>query len=144
DMGYSRENGKFDVKDRPPGNYRVQGVGGGMQSQWFSNVTVNAVSSAKVGLSLTAKQGPALPPAWPQRIPEADVLKASKDPKDLPDGDGKELVAQNCNSCHNLVRVVVKRSNRDHWAHTVTRMRTRMVAANMTDLSDADYTKIVA
>ena len=142
-MVISRENGKFEAKDLPPGNYRVQGVGGGMQSEWFSNVTVNAVSSAKVGLSLTAKQGPALPPAWPQRIPEADVLKASKDPKDLPEGVGKDLVAVKCNSCHNLLRVVVKRSNHDDWDHTVTRMRTRMVTANLPDLAEEEFKTIV-
>ncbi len=49
--------------------------------------------------------------------------------KDLPAGDGKELVAEKCEVCHDLRRVVVKRSNRDHWAHTVARMRTRMAVA---------------
>src|SRR6476661_1750187 len=130
-MVVTRENGQFDAKDLPPGQYRVQGVGAGFQSEWFSNVGVTTGGEAKVGLALTTKQGAMLPPAWPQRIPEADVLKASKDPNDLPAGNGKDLVAEKCNSCHNLLRVVVKRSNRDHWSHTVARMRTRMVTANV-------------
>src|SRR5207248_7545471 len=109
-MVISREQGRFEAKNLPPGAYRVQAIGAGFQSEWFDNVTVTAGDSAKVGLSLTARQGPALPPAWPQRIPEADVLKVSKDPKDLPEGEGKELVAQKCNLCHDLLRVVVKRS----------------------------------
>src|SRR5205807_274518 len=89
-MVISREQGRFDAKDLPPGTYRVQGVGGGYQTQWFNNVTVtNGGEGAKVGLALTDRQGPALAPAWPQRIPELEVLKASKDPKDLPEGDGK-------------------------------------------------------
>src|ERR1043166_1301851 len=67
-MVITRENGQFDAKDLPPGQYRVQGVGAGYQSEWFTNVGVTAGGGAKVGVSLTAKMGPALPPAWPQRI----------------------------------------------------------------------------
>ena len=127
-MVISQGQGRFEAKDLPPGTYRVQGVGGGFQSAWFDNVTVGAGGEApRSASSLSDPQGPTLAPAWPQRIPEADVLKASKDPKDLPDGDGKDLVAEKCTSCHNLQRVVVKRSNKDDWEHTVQRMRTRMV-----------------
>src|SRR3954453_3271075 len=86
-MVISQEQGRFEAKDLPPGQYRVQGVGGGYQSAWFNNVSVGAKDeAAKVGLSLSEHQGPALAPAWPQRIPEAEVLKASKDPMDLPNG----------------------------------------------------------
>jgi len=143
-MVVSKEQGRFDAKDLPPGTYRVQGVGGGFQSQWFDNVTVtNGGEGAKVGLALTDRQGAALAPAWPQRIPEIEVLKASKDPKDLPEGEGKALVAEKCNTCHDLLRVVVKRSNQDHWSHTVERMRTRMVTASQQDLTEGQYTSIV-
>jgi hypothetical protein len=38
-MVISREQGRFEAKDLPPGQYRVQGVGDN-QSEWFSNVTV--------------------------------------------------------------------------------------------------------
>ena len=58
-MVISREQGRFDAKDLPPGTYRVQGVGGGFQSQWFDNVTVtNGGEGAKVGLALTEQAGP--------------------------------------------------------------------------------------
>src|SRR6266568_1484436 len=143
-MVVTQAQGRFEAKDLPPGTYQVQGVGAGYQSQWFNNVTVTAGGEgAKVGLSLGERQGPALAPAWPQRIPEADVLKASIDPKDLPEGDGKSLVAEKCNSCHDLRRVVVKRSSHDDWDHTVARMRTRMAVASVPDLSDQETTKIV-
>ena len=59
------------------------------------------------------------------------------------EGDGKTLIAEKCASCHDLRRVVVKRSNGDDWAHTITRMRTRMMAANNPDLTDAEYTKAI-
>src|SRR5205823_14270863 len=125
--------------------YRAQGVGGNFQSGWFDNVKVTggAGGDAKVGLSLNQQRGPDLAPAWPHRLPEADVLKASKDPNDLPEGEGKALVAQHCHSCRNLVRIVVNRSDKDHWSHTVTRMRTRMVTANVPDLTEQQYTTIV-
>jgi len=143
-MVISKEQGRFDIKDLPPGTYRVQGVGADVQSDWFSDVNVTAGGEgAKVGLSLTNPRGPALTPAWPQRIPELEVKKVSIDPKDLPEGEGKALVAEKCASCHDLRRVVVKRSNLDHWSHTVARMRTRMVTANVPDLSEGEYKTIV-
>ncbi len=142
-MVISQERGQFSVKDLPPGTYRVQGVGGGLQSEWFPDVKVSSGVDAKAGVSLTTKVGPALPPAWPQRIPEADVLKASKDAKDLPAGAGKELVAEKCSSCHNVLRIVVKRSNKDDWSHTVQRMRTRMAIALQPDLTQAENDSIV-
>ena len=143
-MVISREQGRFDAKDLPPGTYRVQGVGGDFQSRWFNGVTVTAGGEgAKVGLSLTDRRGPDLAPAWPHRIPEADVLKTSKDAKDLPEGEGKALVAQFCSSCHDVQRIAVNRSDLDHWQHTVTRMRTRMVTANIPDLTEEQYQGIV-
>src|SRR5262245_43906075 len=78
-MVVSREQGRFDAKDLPPGQYRVQGVAGGHQSDWFSNVDVGAGGEAKVGLSLNKQRGPMLPPAWPQRIPQAQANVVSVD-----------------------------------------------------------------
>jgi streptogramin lyase len=142
-MVVTREMGQFEAKDLPPGQYSVQGIGAGFQTDWFDRVHINPGGDAKVGLALNYHRGPDLPAAWPQRIPENQVRLVSVDPKDLPDGDGKALVAEKCASCHDLRRVVVKRSNRDHWAHTTTRMRTRMVTANIPDLTDAEYNTIV-
>src|SRR5215468_3021364 len=140
-MVVSREQGQFEAKDLPPGQYRVQGVAGTNQSDWINRgLQVTAGGSAKVGLAMTHHRGPTLQPAWPQRIPEA---LADKVTLDLPEGDGKALVAEKCASCHDLRRVVVKRSNRDHWAHTVARMRTRMSVAAIPDLSEQETTKIV-
>src|SRR6266850_8320088 len=52
-MVISQDQGRFEAKDLPPGQYSVQGVGAGYQSDWFANVSVTASGSAKVGLSLT-------------------------------------------------------------------------------------------
>jgi hypothetical protein len=59
-MVISRDQGRFEAKDLPPGQYRVQAIGAGFQSGWFENVNVSAEDSAKVGLALTAKQSPRL------------------------------------------------------------------------------------
>ena len=143
-MVISRENGRFDAKDLPPGQYRVQGVAGENQSEWFSNVTVAAGGEdAKVGLLMTTKRGPSLAPSWPQRLPEAQVDKTPKDESGLPEGPGRQLVAERCMSCHDLQRVLVKRSDRDDWNHTIARMRTRMTVAQIPDLTPAENTAVV-
>ena len=54
-MVISREQGQFEAKDLPPGQYRVQGVGAGYESEWFSNVGVTTGGNAKVGLTLANK-----------------------------------------------------------------------------------------
>ena len=88
-MVISRDQGRFEAKDLPPGQYRVQGVAGDNQSQWFSNVAVTAGGEdAKVGLFLNEKRGPDLAPAWPQRVPEEQVDKTPKDETGLPQGTG--------------------------------------------------------
>jgi len=75
-----------------------------------------------------------------ERIPEPEVLKVSIDPKDLPEGEGKALVAEKVRQLPRSRRTVVKRSNLDHWRHTVARMRTRMSVASIPDLTDAETT----
>ena len=143
-MVISHEQGRFEAKDLPPGQYRVQGVAGDNQSEWFSNVTVAAGGEdAKVGLLLTTKRGPSLAPSWPQRVPEAQVDKTPTDETGLPEGKGRQLVAERCVSCHDLQRVVVKRSDPDNWNHTIGRMRTRMTVAGIPDLTPAETTEVV-
>ncbi len=142
-MVISRDQGRFEVKDLPPGQYRVQGVAGDNQSEWFGNVTVKAGGEdPKVGLILNTKRGPSLAPAWPQRVPEDQVDKTPTDETGLPEGPGRQLIAERCVSCHDLQRVLVKRSDADDWNHTVGRMRTRMMVAKIPDLT-ADETKQV-
>src|ERR1700693_1969432 len=48
----SQNQGRFEAKDLPVGKYIVQGVGGGYESEWFSNVSVTTNDAAKVGLAL--------------------------------------------------------------------------------------------
>ena len=138
-MVISQDGGKFQAGDLPAGQYVVESVGGNFQSAVSAPVTVTAGQSAKLDVSLNAARGPMLPPAWPQRIPEAQIPGVSIDP---PAGEGKDLVEARCTTCHDLQRVVVKRSDHDDWGHIVARMRARMTSAPMPDLTDAEAAAI--
>jgi streptogramin lyase len=140
----SQDGGRFEAKDLPVGKYTVQGVGGDFQSAVSAPVSVTTNAAAKADVALTAKRGTLLPPAWPQRIPEEQADKASKDFNALPAGESKMLVAQTCTPCHDVQRIMVKRSSEDEWSHIVARMRTRMAAANQPVASDEDTKKIIA
>jgi streptogramin lyase len=140
----SQEGGRFEAKDLPVGQYTVQGIGGNFQSAVSAPVSVTANAAAKADVALTAARGPLLPPAWPQRIPEEQVAKTSKDFNDLPGGENKLLVAQTCTPCHDVQRIMVKRSSEDEWSHIVARMRTRMAAANQPVVNDEDTKKIIS
>src|SRR5450759_3047806 len=61
--------------------------------------------------------------------------------KDLPEGDGKKLVASRCTTCHDTERFIGFHMPRDHWAFTVRRMRGRMRTAKIRDLT-ADEAKL--
>ena len=141
-MVITKEQGQFDAKNLPPGQYRVQGVGGGYESDWFNNVTVTSGGSAKVGVQLTNKQGPMLTPAWPKRLPQDQVALTSKDAKDLPEGPGKQLVSEKCTVCHDVQRIMVKRADREDWEHTVQHMRGLMSERNMPDLTSEQAIQI--
>jgi streptogramin lyase len=143
-MVISQDGGRYEAKDLPVGTYTVQGVGGTFQSDVSAPVAVAVGQSAKADVALKDARGPLLPPAWPQRIPEAQADKTSKDFNDLPNGENKMLVAQTCTPCHDVQRIMVKRSSQDEWSHIVARMRTRMAAANQPVASDEDAKKIIA
>ena len=140
----SQDGGRYEIKDLPVGQYTVQGIGGNFQSAVSAPVSVAANAAAKADVALTAARGALLPPAWPQRIPEAQADKASKDFNDLPAGENKMLVAQTCTPCHDVQRIMVKRTSENEWSHIVARMRTRMAAANQPVVNDEDTKKIVA
>jgi len=43
----------------------------------------------------------------------------------MPDGDGKDVTAQLCGTCHNLQKVVVSRKNPQEWERSVYDMVAR-------------------
>src|SRR6202045_1315611 len=88
-MVISQAQGRYSANNLPAGQYVVQGVGGGYQSNVSASVDVAEGKTAKLDLSLASKQGPMLPRAWPMKTPEAQMVMVSKD---LPEGEGKKIV----------------------------------------------------
>ena len=131
-MVISQAQGRYTVNNLPAGQYVIQGIGGGYQSNVSAPVDVAEGKTAKQDLSLSAKQGPMLPRAWPMKTPEALMVTVSKD---LPEGDGKKLVAARCTTCHDTERFIGFHMPRDRWAFTVRRMRGRMRTAKIRDLT---------
>ncbi len=132
-MVISQEQGHYAASNLPAGQYVVQGVGGGFQSNVSAPIALAEGKTAKLDLSLAAKQGPMLPRAWPMKTPEAQMAMVSKD---LPEGDGKKLVASRCVTCHETERFVGFHMPRDRWAFTIRRMRGNMRTAKLRDLTE--------
>jgi len=131
-MVISQAQGRYSASNLPAGQYVIQGVGGGYQSNVSAPLDVDEGKTAKQDLSLTAPQGPMLPRAWPMKTPEALMVTVSKE---LPEGDGKKLVAARCITCHDTERFVGFHMSRDQWAYTVRRMRARIRTAKIRDLT---------
>src|SRR6202022_3781521 len=132
-MVISQAQGHYSASNLPAGQYVVQSVGGGYQSNISAPVDVAEGKTAKLDLSLATKQGPALPRAWPMKTPEAQMVTVSKE---LPEGDGKKLVAARCVTCHETERFVGFHMPRDRWAFPVPRMRGNMRTAKLRDLTE--------
>jgi len=137
-MVVSQAAGRFEASDLPPGQYTVQGIGGGFESSKSAPVTVG-VDSAKVTLALANRQGATLTPAWPHRLPEEQIAGVSLT---LPAGGGHDLVEARCTTCHDLQRIVVKRTTLPEWEHIIERMRGTMAIQNIPDISDQDAATI--
>jgi streptogramin lyase len=138
-MVISQGDGRFDAKDLPAGSYTVQGVGGALQSDLSGAVNVAAGGNTQVDVSLAKARSPNLPPAWPHRMPEAQMPGMKLE---LPEGDGKTLVMEKCTLCHTLQRIMVQRAGSEDWNHSVAFMRSRMAVASVPDLTDAEASKI--
>jgi len=132
-MVISQAQGHYMASNLPAGQYVIQGVGGGYQSDASAPVSVEPGKTAKLDLSLSAKQGPMLPRAWPMKMPEALLVTIQKE---LPDGEGKKLVAARCTACHDAARFMAFHMSGDRWAYTVRGMRANMRAAKLRDLTD--------
>jgi streptogramin lyase len=132
-MVISQAQGRYSASNLPAGQYVVQGVGGGFQSEVSAPLEVAEGKTAKLDLSLATKRGPMLPHAWPMKTPEAQMSMVSKD---LPEGEGKKLIASRCTTCHETDRFVGFHMPRDRWAFTVRRMRGNIRTAKLRDLTE--------
>jgi virginiamycin B lyase len=131
-MVVSQAQGQYSVGNLPAGQYVIQGVGGGYQSSASAPVDVAEGKTAKQDLSLSNKRGTDLPRAWPMKTPEALMVTVSKE---LPEGDGKKLIAARCTTCHDTERFIGFHMPREDWEFTLRRMRARMRTAKLRDLT---------
>jgi virginiamycin B lyase len=142
-MVVSKDGGQFEAKDLPAGQYTAEAVGADVQSKVSAPISVKGGNAgALINLALVEKRGPSLPPAWPDHLPNAQTPKpeAAK----LPEGEGKALVQEKCNACHDSARIVTTRTDAKNWEHLIWSMRQNMAALNMPDLTDAQATAIQA
>ncbi len=127
-MVVSQAQGRYTVKNLPPGRYVVQGVGGEMQSSLSAPVQVAEGRAATLDVSLTQQRAPALPNAWPGRQPGqiGGEGGGGAAPVNLPDGDGKQIAMTKCSVCHTAGRIVGFQADRARWQETIEDMRLYM------------------
>lgn len=129
-MVVSQDGGRYSARKLPAGNYRVQAVGGDVESAWSAPVTVAGDGAAKFDVALSTRRAPLLPAAWPRRVAEHE---ASLD--DLPAGPEKNTITAKCATCHEATRIVTSRQSREAWQTTLQSMRDFMQEARMPLLS---------
>ncbi|MGH9784898.1 MAG: carboxypeptidase regulatory-like domain-containing protein, partial [Terriglobia bacterium] len=128
-MVVSQAQGRYTVKNLPPGKYVVQGIGGEMQSPQSAPVEAANGRVATMDVSLTAPRAPAHPNAWPGRAPGqmgGEGGGGAEAPPNLPDGAGKQIALTKCSVCHNAGRMVGFRADRQRWQETIEDMRLYM------------------
>ena len=144
-MVISQAQGHYTARNLPPGNYTVQGIGGGFQST-PKPVSVAAGQSAKVDLSLTAPQPAALANGWPGRPGKVGGVEiwVNEPQTPLAAGEGKALLEQKCTQCHETERIVLLRFDQAKWESTVDRMREYIADAHVSPVSAQEKATIVS
>jgi virginiamycin B lyase len=126
-MLVSQAQGRYEMKNLPPGDYMVQGIGNGFQSK-LTPVALTADKPATADISLTDKQGDVVPNGWirrPGRV-AGNELDHELAPPVLPEGEGKSIVENKCGQCHFLHRLTQMRWTRNNWEQKIAWMRERI------------------
>ena len=128
-MVITQDQGRYTAKNLPPGKYLAQGIGGERESDWTSAADVSAAAPATVNLTLSKRRAAALPNAWPGRKPGeggGEGGGGDANPKDFPDGPGKQIALTKCAACHPATRIVGFQADRQRWMETMEDMRMYM------------------
>jgi len=143
-MVISQTQGHYTMNNLPPGNYTVQGIGNGFQSKLTSVTLTDKPATADV--SLTDKQGDALPNGWirsPGRV-AGNELDNELPPPNLPAGEGKAIVEARCGQCHFLHRLTQMRWTHENWTKKIAWMRERVhERPGAIDLTDQEEKTVV-
>jgi virginiamycin B lyase len=144
-MVVSRAQGRYTLNNLPPGDYTVQGIGNGFQSK-PAPVTLTAGKPATADVSLTDKQGDAVPNGWvrsPGRV-AGNELDHELPPPKLPEGEGKSIVEAKCGQCHFLHRLTQMRWSHKNWEKKIAWMRERVAERpGAVDLTDQEEKTVV-
>src|SRR5437870_410214 len=144
-MVVSQTDGRYTVNNLPPGDYTVQGIGNGFQSK-LTPVTLTDGKPATADVSLTDKQGDALPNGWirsPGRV-AGNELDHELPPPKLPAGEGKAIVEAKCGQCHFLHRLTQMRWTHKNWEKKIAWMRERVPERpGAVDLTDQEEKTVV-
>lgn len=132
-MYISQEGGQFTATKLPAGNFTVQGVGGDYESAWSEPVAISAHGTGQINVALNVERAPDLPYAWPRRVSQATATLDT-----LPEGAGKDLVAQKCVICHTVNRVAASRKDPNAWANTIQEMHEIAEGGGIDLLSDEE------
>jgi virginiamycin B lyase len=144
-MLVSQAQGRYTMNNLPPGDYTVQGIGNGFQSQ-PTPVTLTAGKPAMADVSLTDKQGDVVPNGWvrrPGRV-AGNELDHELPPPNLPEGEGKAIVEAKCGQCHFLYRLTQMRWTHNNWEKKIAWMRERIhERRGAVDLTDQEEKTVV-
>jgi virginiamycin B lyase len=144
-MVVSQADGRYTANNLPPGAYTVQGIGNGFQSK-LTPVTLASGQPANADVSLTDKQGDAVPNGWirsPGRV-AGNELDNELPPPNLPAGEGKAIVEAKCGQCHFLHRLTQMRWTHENWEKKIAWMRERVhERPGAIDLTDQEEKTVV-
>lgn len=145
-MVITQDGGKFTIARLPAGKYVVRAIGGEFQSALSAPVDVAAGKSSSVDLSLAVARGPALAPAWPGRLPgdrggEAEGGGGAE--PSMPNGQGKTFIQAKCLSCHDAVRIVRARADRERWTQIMLNMKLYAQGSNLAKAMTAEEETVV-
>ena len=130
-MVVSQDQGRYGITNLPAGNYKVQGIGGTVQSDSAATVVVASGKEVSANLTLNGPRPDRPNEPWrstgpPLNDKEREALKvheswlASRVASQVPEGPGKAIFTSTCSVCHSLP--VNERGSREDWAETVAEM----------------------
>ena len=137
----SQAGGKFTAGDLPPGQYTIQGIGGGFTSAVSAPLNVDANKTAKARRSLALDQ------AGSRARRRVAGPRAGRGTREVcrslfPPAPARRLSKRSAPPATPTTASSSKRSDANDWAFTVKRMRINMAAQGLPDITDQDANAI--
>jgi virginiamycin B lyase len=115
-MVISREQGRYNTPELPPGKYMIQALGGEYETR--DPITVDVKQQPlRADVAMNAKRVIHQPPKTDYTEEEYAEL--------MPSGEGKDILLAKCVVCHSSGNFVSRRKTPADWKDTVVKMRYR-------------------